>query len=214
MGRADQLGSSPPRSVHETTGSKPDPLDEGIGGTSAPPAAADVRVPSPGRVSVSMFPIWRIGRSRLVRSQDGDLSARTPGRHRLPRPLRHRPAAATFPASSPIPGSLARDQAPWCRRESLHAHYGSQRAQSLWRTRGRGRQDHDEPHSHPNSAGGIESRRRCEVQPSNLGPALRRNEAAYADDDGEESDEERGNSHGFSGGRNPHVAPGRWRSRD
>ena len=75
------------------------------------------------------------------------------------------------------------------RRESLHAHYGSQRAQSLWRTRGRGRQDHHEPHGHANSGGRIESHRRREVQPSNLGPALGRNEASYADDDGEESDE-------------------------
>ena len=74
-------------------------------------------------------------------------------------------------------------------RESLHAHDGSQRAQSHWRTRGCGRQDHYEPHSNPNGAGRIKSPGRCVVQPSNLDPDLGGDEAAYADYDGEESDE-------------------------
>jgi hypothetical protein len=86
------------------------------------------------------------------------------------------------------------------RPESLHAHDGSQRAQSLWRTRGWGRQDHHEPHGHANSASRIESDRRREVQPSNRRHAIGRNEAHYADDDREESDEQRCRSHVFSSG--------------
>jgi hypothetical protein len=38
------------------------------------------------------------------------------------------------------------------RRECLHAHHGSQRAQSLARTRVRGKEDHHEPHGRANSA--------------------------------------------------------------
>ena len=82
------------------------------------------------------------------------------------------------------------------RRESLHAHHGSQHTQSLWRTRGRGTQDHHEPHGNANSAGRIESDRRREVQPSNRRQAIRRHKAHDADDDGEESDEQRCRSHG------------------
>ena len=52
-----------------------------------------------------------------------------------------------------------------------------------------GSQDHHEPHGNANSAGRIESHRRREVQPSNLSPAIGRNEASDADDDGEEGDE-------------------------
>ena len=41
------------------------------------------------------------------------------------------------------------------RRERLHAHHGSQRAQSLWRTRGRRTQDQHESHGNANSTGRI-----------------------------------------------------------
>ena len=81
------------------------------------------------------------------------------------------------------------------RRESLHAHHGSQRAQSLWRTRGRGRQDHHESHGNANSAGRIESDRRSKVLSSNRRHAVRGNDAQHADDDSNEGDEQHGNSH-------------------
>ena len=81
------------------------------------------------------------------------------------------------------------------RRESLHTHDGSERAQHPWRTRGCGRQEDDEPHGNADSASRIESCRRCEVQPSNFGPALGRNQAAYAYDNREERHEQRGHPH-------------------
>jgi len=75
------------------------------------------------------------------------------------------------------------------RRESLHAHHGSQRAQSLWRTRGRGTQDHHESHGNANSAGRIESNRCGKVLSSNRSHAIRGNDAQHADDDSKEGDE-------------------------
>jgi hypothetical protein len=80
-------------------------------------------------------------------------------------------------------------------RESLHGHDGSQHAQSFWRTRGCGRQDHDEPHGNANCASRIESYRRREVQPSKFSPALRRNQAAYPYGNREKRYEQRGYPH-------------------
>ena len=82
-----------------------------------------------------------------------------------------------------------------CRGESLHTHYSPHRTQSLRRTRDRGRQNHHEPHGNAKRRGRMESHRSRKIQPSNLAPTLGRDEAAYADDDREESDEQRGNPH-------------------
>lgn len=81
------------------------------------------------------------------------------------------------------------------RRESLHAHHGSQRAQSLWRTRDRGIQDHHESHGNATGAGRIEPDRRGKVQSSNRRHAIWGNDAQHADDDRHEGDEQHGNSH-------------------
>ena len=76
-----------------------------------------------------------------------------------------------------------------CRRESLQAHDDSQHTESPGGTRPRGSQDDDEPHGNTKSGGRIESRGRREVQASNLGPALRRDESSNADDDAEKRDQ-------------------------
>ena len=62
--------------------------------------------------------------------------------------------------------------------------------------RGRGNHDQYEPHGTTKSAGRIESNRRCEVLLSSRRQAIWGNDAHDADDNnGENSDEQRGNSH-------------------
>jgi hypothetical protein len=82
--------------------------------------------------------------------------------------------------------------------EYLHTHHGSQCAQSLWRTRGRGTKDHHESHGKANNASRIDSDRSGKVLSSNRRPAIGGNDAQHADSDSKEGDEQHGNSHVFS----------------